>query len=99
MTCCLEISVIIANLLTFLIGAAHIHNSTNVHQQVKQNANFTYVHEKIILHGRNRLRGLVVFVFAHDMQIQVGLAMCKQGWQGRPTFTTSIYLINTKWVQ
>ena len=27
--------------------------------------------EKVILFARNRLRALIVFVFAHDMQIQV----------------------------
>ena len=42
-------------------------------------ANFTYVHEKVILLGRSRLHALVVLVFAPDMQIQVAHALCKQG--------------------
>ena len=42
-------------------------------------ANFTYVHEKVILRGRNRLRALVVLLFGHDMQIQVAHALCKHG--------------------
>ena len=37
------------------------------------------MHEKVILLGRSRLRALVGLVFAHDMQIQVAHALCKQG--------------------
>ena len=33
----------------------------------------------MILLGRNRLRALIVLMFAHDMQIQVAHALCKQG--------------------
>ena len=40
---------------------------------------FTYVHEKVILLRRNRLRALVVLVFRHDMEIQVAHALCKHG--------------------
>ena len=81
-TRCLKVSVIIANILTFLIGAAHIKKSTNVHQQL-QNMLYTPIlltcTKKVILLGRSRLRALVVLVFAHDMQIQVSHAVCKQG--------------------
>ena len=42
-------------------------------------ANVTYVHEKVILPSRSRLRALVVLVFAHDMQIQVAHGVCKHG--------------------
>ena len=41
-------------------------------------ANFTYMPEKVILLGRSRLRPLVMLVCAHDMQIHVGHAVCKQ---------------------
>ena len=34
-TRCLKVSVIIANILTFLIGTAHIKKSSNMHQQLK----------------------------------------------------------------
>ena len=44
-------------------------------------ADFTYVHEKVILLGRSRFRALVVLVFGHDMQIKVANALCKQGWR------------------
>ena len=57
-------------------------NSTNVHQQLKKhalNAQFTYLHEKVILLRRSQLRALVVLVFAHDMQIEVPHALFKQG--------------------
>ena len=40
---------------------------------------FFYVHEKVILLDRSRLRALVVLVFAHDMQTQVAYGVCKQG--------------------
>ena len=33
----------------------------------------------MILLARNRLRALIVLMFAHDMQIQVAHALCKQG--------------------
>ena len=33
----------------------------------------------MILFARNRLRALIVLIFAHDMQIQVAHALCKQG--------------------
>ena len=42
-------------------------------------ANFTYVHETMILLGRSRLRALVALVFAHNMQTQVAHGVCKQG--------------------
>ena len=42
-------------------------------------ANFTFVHEKVILLGRSRLRALIVLVFAHDIQMQVAHGLCKQG--------------------
>ena len=59
-------------------------NSTNVHQQL-QNMLYTPILlrplrvQKHNLLARRRLRGLVVFVFAHDTQIQVAHALCKQG--------------------
>ena len=76
--------VIIANILTFIIGTPHIKNSTNVGPTPTAtkhavHPNFTYVHEKVNLLGRSRLRTLVVLVFAHDKQIQVAHALCKQG--------------------
>ena len=40
---------------------------------------FYFRDEKVILLDRNRLRALIVLIFAHDMQIQVGHALCKQG--------------------
>ena len=57
-------------------------NSTNVHQQL-QNMLFTPIlllrAQKQNLLARRRLRGLIVFVFAHDTQIQVAHALCKLG--------------------
>ena len=72
-----------SNILTFLIGTARITNSTKLCTPTATKhayyANFTYVHEKVILLGRSRLRALVVLVFTHDMQIQVAHALCERG--------------------
>ena len=38
----MKVSVIIANILTFLIGTAHIKNSSNIHQQLK-NMHYTAI--------------------------------------------------------
>ena len=60
---------------------ALMQNSTNVHQQLQ---NMLYAPillsftKKQNLFARRRLRGLVVFFFAHDTQIQVAHALCKQ---------------------
>ena len=40
---------------------------------------FYFRAEKVILFARNRLSALIVLIFAHDMQIQVAHALCKQG--------------------
>ena len=40
---------------------------------------FYFCAEKVILFARNRLRALIVLICAHDMQIQVAHALCKQG--------------------
>ena len=40
---------------------------------------FYFRAEKVILFARNLLRNLIVLIFAHDMQIQVAHALCKQG--------------------
>ena len=42
---------------------------------------FYFRAEKVILFARNRLRALIVLIFAHDMQIQVAHALRKQGWR------------------
>ena len=79
-TRCLKVSVIIANILTFLIGTAHIKNSSNIHQQLK-NMLYTAILlscRKSDFFARKRLRALIVLFFAHDMQIQVAHALCKQ---------------------
>ena len=83
-TRCLKVSVIISNILTFLIGTAHIKNCSNIHQQLKNMLyrglrQFYFRAEKVILFARNRLRALIVLIFAHDMQIQVAHAVCIQG--------------------
>ena len=80
----MKVSVIIANILTFLIGTAHIKNSSNIHQQLKKTCfirQFYFRAEKVIFLARNRLRALVIILlmFAHDMQIHVAHALCKQG--------------------
>ena len=77
---CLEVCAIVANILTFL--TLHILNIIQMYTEATKHglhSNFTYVHEKVILPGRSRLRALVL-VFAHDMKhFQVAHAMCKQG--------------------
>ena len=73
-TPCLEVSVtiIIANMLTFLIGTAHIKHSTYVGgaptaTKHALHASFTYVHGNVlILLGKSRLRALAVLIFARD---------------------------------
>ena len=56
-------------------------NSTSVHQQLKTcfTRQFYFRDEKVILLDRNLLRAIIVLIFAHDMQIQVAHALCKQG--------------------
>ena len=54
---CLDVSVIIANILMFLIGTAHIkkfYKCTPIATKHALHANFIYVHEKVILLGRSR---------------------------------------------
>ena len=79
---CLKVFVtLIANILTFVIVTALMQNSTKVHQQLK-NMLYTPILLTCTTHNllaRHRLHGRVVFVFAHDSQIQVALALCKQG--------------------
>ena len=87
-TRCLEVSVIIATRLTFLIGTAHTKEFCKCTPKATKHAlhvNFTDVHEQVISLGRSRLRALVMF--ARDMQIQV--ALCKQGCR-----LINIWLIN-----
>ena len=94
-TRCLEVSVITANIFTFLIGTVHIKNSTNVHPQLKKTCfirQFYFRAEKVILLARNRLPALIVLIFAHDMQIQVAHALCKQGCR-LISYTANIRLV------
>ena len=92
----MKVFVIIANILTFLIGTAHIKNSSNIHQQLKKHAlygNFTFVpKKKVIFLARNRLRALIILLFAHDMQIHVAHALCKQGCR-LISYTVNIRLV------
>ena len=91
----MKVSVIIANILTFLIGTAHITNSSNIHQQLQKICfirQFYFRAEKVILFARNRLRALIVLIFAHDMQIQVAHALCKQGCR-LISYTANIRLV------
>ena len=80
----LKVSVIIANILTFLIGAAHITNSSNIHlQKCLQNMLYTaillscrksdFVCKKSIAHSYR------VNFCTRYMQIQVAHALRKQG--------------------
>ena len=46
----------------------------------------------MILHAINRLRALIVLIFAHDMQIQVAHALCKQGCR-LISYTANIRLV------
>ena len=81
-TRCLKVSVIIANILMFLIGTAHIKKffkCTPTAKKICFIRQFYFRAEKVILFARNRLRALIVLIFAHDMQIQVAHALCKQG--------------------
>ena len=48
--------------------------------------------EKVIFFARNRLSALIVFIFAHDMQIQVAHALCKHGRRLR-SYTANIRLV------
>ena len=89
------VSVIIANILTFLIGTAHITYSSNVHQELNKTCfirQFYLRAEKYMLLARNRLRALIAFIFAHDMQIQVAHALCKQGFR-LISYTANIRLV------
>ena len=92
---CLKVSVIITSILTFLIGTPHIQNSANVHQQLKKTCftrQFYFRDEKVIFLDRSRLRALIVLIFAHDMQIQVAHALCKQGCR-LISYTANIRLV------
>ena len=57
--------------------------SVNIHQQLKKTCfirQFYFRAEKVIFLARNRLRAaLIILIFAHDMQIHVAHALCKQG--------------------
>ena len=46
----------------------------------------------MILLARNRLRALIVLIFAHDMQIHVAHALCKQGCR-LISYTANIRLV------
>ena len=78
----LKVSVIIANILTFLIGTAYIKKFFKYTPTAKKTCfirQFYFCAEKVIFLARNRLRALIVLIFAHDMQIHVAHALCKQG--------------------
>ena len=78
----MKVSVIIASILTFLIGTAHIKKFCKCTPTAKKTCftrQFYFRDEKVIFLDRSRLRALIVFIFAHDMQIQVAHALCKQG--------------------
>ena len=53
---------------------------------------FYFRAEKVILFARNRLRALIVLIFAHDMQIQVAHALPKQGCR-LISYTANIRLV------
>ena len=53
---------------------------------------FYFRAEKVILLARNRLRTLIVIIFAHDMQIQVAHALRKQGCR-LISYTANIRLV------
>ena len=53
---------------------------------------FYFRDEKVIFLDRSRLRALIVFIFAHDMQIQVAHALCKQGCR-LISYTANIRLV------
>ena len=79
-TSCLDVSVIIANFFSYWhCTYKQFYKCTPTATKHALHANFIYVHEKVILLGRSRLRALDVLVFAHGMQIQVAHALCKQG--------------------
>ena len=66
----------------FLIGTAHIKKifkCTPTAKKICFIRQFYFRAEKVILFARNRLRALIVVIFAHDMQIQVAHALRKQG--------------------
>ena len=92
---CFKVSVIIANILTFLIGIAHIKNSSNIYQLLEKTCfirQFYFRAEKVIFLARTRLRALIILLFAHDMQIQVAHARCKQGCR-LISYTVNIRLV------
>ena len=60
-----------------------------------QHINVSYWHctyKKFFLLARNRLRALIVLIFAHDMQIQVAHALRKQGYR-LISYTANIHLV------
>ena len=90
----LKVYVIIANILTFLIGTAHIEffKYTPTAKQICFIRQFYFRAEKVILFARNRLRALIALIFAHDMQIQVAHALRKQGYR-LISYTANIRLV------
>ena len=78
---CLKVSGIIANILTFLIGTAYkkFFKYTPTAKKTCFIRQFYFRAEKVIFLARNRLRALIILIVAHDMQIHVAHALCKQG--------------------
>ena len=79
----------------FLIGTAHIKKffkCTPTAKKICFIRQFYFRAEKVILFARNRLRALIVLIFAHDMQIQVPHALCKQGCR-LISYTANIRLV------
>ena len=75
----LEVSVTIANILTFIIGIhCQYKNSINTPTATKHalHVNFTYVHEKVISLGKSRLRALVVLILCKFKTRLSQLSMC-----------------------
>ena len=91
---CLKVSVIIAN-----INVSYWHCTYKKFFKYTPTAKkicfiwqFYFRAEKKILFARNRLRALIVLIFAHAMQIQVAHAMCKQGCR-LISYTANIRLV------
>ena len=53
---------------------------------------FYFRAEKVIFLAKNRLRALIILIFAHDMQIHVAHALCKQGCR-LISYTVNIRLV------
>ena len=77
----MELSVTIANILTFLIDTAHIKKILLMYTNSCKTCvtrQFYLRAKKVTLLDRSRLRALVL-IFAHDLQIQIAQALCKHG--------------------